>query len=133
MQRRGIVRFELLTISGSDDRSRRGRRRQCMQRGVERGDREKRRGWIEIGPAPSTFQLGSERKMANRTDVEVNQRGELVGWMDGVVPLPTYLPFLNLLPSHSSLHLPSSHPIPISAPTSHYVGVNPVLIDGSGP
>ena len=95
------------------------------------GDREKRRGWIEIGPAPSAFQLGSERKMANRTDVEVNQRGELVGWMDGVVSLP----FLNLLPSHSSLHLPlpSSHPIPISAPTSHYVGVNPVLIDGSGP
>ena len=49
------VRFELLTISGSDDRSRRGRRRQCVQRGVERGDREKRRGWIEIGPAPATF------------------------------------------------------------------------------
>ena len=60
MQRRSIVRFELLTISGSDDRSRRGRRRQSVQRGVERGDREKRRGWIEIGPAPLTFQLGSE-------------------------------------------------------------------------
>ena len=80
------------------------------------GDREKRRGWIEIGPAPSTFQLGSERKMANRTDVEVNQRGELVGWMDGWGRLPPF-------PQSSSFPFFTSPPAPV-VPSHSNIGPN---------